>query len=186
MIDFQVKQRPFTANEVYKMAQAGILKEDDRVELIQGALIEMSPIGLKHAACVKRLNRLFSQLGEQVIIGVQDPIHIDEQSEPEPDLVLLQPRTDFYALAHPEPEDVLLLIEVAETSLTYDQTIKLPLYAQANITEVWLVNIVKHQVEVYRQPLGERYQEHLILTKEQSLSPLALPHFFVSASDMLE
>jgi Uma2 family endonuclease len=113
----QVMRRLFTVDEYYQMAEAGILAEDDRVELIKGEIVEMSPISARHAARVKRLNRIFSrQLGERVIVCVQDPIRLNEYSEPEPDIALVQPRSDFYANAHPEPEDVLLLVEVAETS----------------------------------------------------------------------
>src|SRR5919106_2349460 len=113
----QVLRRRFTVDEYYRMAEAGILHEDDRIELIEGEIVEMSPIGSRHAACVKRLIGLFSrQVGpESATLGVQDPIHLGEYSEPQPDIALIHPRPDFYVSAHPGPADILLLIEVADT-----------------------------------------------------------------------
>jgi len=117
----------FTVEEYHRMGQAGILSEDDRVELIEGEIVEMAPVGSRHAACVKRLNALLSRrAGGRALVSVQDPIRLGEHSEPQPDLALLKPREDFYAAAHPGPEDVLLVIEVAETSLEYDREVKLP------------------------------------------------------------
>ena len=112
----------FTTADYYRMLEAGILTEDDRVELIEGEVIQMTPIGKRHAACVKRLNALLGRrFGDAVIVSVQDPIHLSEGSDPQPDLALLRPRTDFYAQSHPTPADVLLLIEVADTSVEFDR-----------------------------------------------------------------
>jgi hypothetical protein len=117
-----VKKRRFTVDEYHQMAQAGVLSEDDRVELIVGEVVEMAPIGSYHAACVKRVNRLLSsRLGDQAILSIQDPIRLDNQSEPQPDVALLSPRTDYYASTHPGPEDVLLLIEVGQGAVGYTQ-----------------------------------------------------------------
>ena len=118
----QPQKRPFTVGEYYRMAEAAILTEEDRVELIAGQIVAMSPIGSRHAACVKRLNLLLGKMvGDSMLIGVQDPIALDAYSEPEPDLVLLRPRADFYADAHPVAADVLLAVEVADTSAEYDR-----------------------------------------------------------------
>jgi Uma2 family endonuclease len=123
----QVQRRLFTVEEYHRMAEAGILSEEDRVELIEGELVTMSPIGSRHAACVKRLVRLLDRAaGDRAIVGAQDPIRLGARSEPQPDVALLRYRPDFYASAHPGPEDVLLVVEVAETSADADRSLKIP------------------------------------------------------------
>lgn len=117
----QVLRRRFTVDEYYRLAEAGILHEDDRVELIEGEVVEMAPIGSKHASQVDRLaQHFFALLGERSTVRVQSPVHLDEHSEPQPDVTLLRPRPDFYASAHPGPQDIMLVVEVAETSAEYD------------------------------------------------------------------
>lgn len=171
-----VLRRRFTVDEYHRMAEAGILAEDDRVELIEGEIVEMSPIGSRHAACVKRMTSLFyRQVGQKAIVSVQDPIRLTERSEPQPDLALLRLRPDFYAKAHPGPEDILLVVEVAETSPDYDRTVKLPLYAQARIPEVWLVDLAGEGVEVYRTPTPQGYREVQHARRGQRLIPQAFP-----------
>ncbi|MDB9518549.1 Uma2 family endonuclease [Roseofilum reptotaenium CS-1145] len=157
-------KRLFTVEEYHKMGTAGILSAGDRTELIRGEIVQMSPMGPVHAAYVDRLNRilnrlLLSQFGEQAWVRVQSPILLDNTSEPEPDLCLLRPRDDFYEEGHPQPEDIFLLVEVADSTLRGDKQIKIPLYAQAQIPEVWLVNIPERCLEVYRQPTPEGYQQ---------------------------
>jgi Uma2 family endonuclease len=175
----QVARRYFNVTEFYRMAAAGVFTEDDRVELIEGEILEMSPIGSRHASCVDRLTELFSrQAGRKAIIRVQNPIRLDDYSEPLPDITLLKRRADFYAENHPTQADVLLIVEVADTSVEYDRNIKLPIYAQANIPEVWLVNLPKNIVEVYTRPAEGKYQksrrlkrgEHLVSTQVSDLS----------------
>jgi len=156
----KVRKRRFTVEEYYKLAQAGVLSEDDRVELIEGEIIEMVPIGSRHAACVKRLNHHLNQkLEEEIIISVQDPIRLSEHSAPQPDLALLEPRSDYYADEHPGPQDILLLVEVAESSQEYDREKKIPLYAQAEIPETWLVDLKKRVIIRYQEPNKDTYQE---------------------------
>jgi hypothetical protein len=168
-------KRLFTVAEYYQMAEAGIFSGDDRVELLNGEVVEMSPIGSRHAACVDRLNQLFSErMIGCVIVRVQGPVRLGRYSEPQPDLALLQPRPDFYAHAHPEPEDVLLVAEVAETSAAYDREVKVPLYARAGILEVWLVDLANECIEIYRQPAPQGYQQVQRLGRRQHLAPLAL------------
>jgi Uma2 family endonuclease len=149
-----VEPRRFTSDEVQAMLQAGILHEDDRVELINGQLIPMAPIGNAHIACVNRLNRLFvERTTSEIAVSVQNPVRIDEYNEPQPDLVLST------ALDRaPEPGDVLLIVEVADSSLTYDRETNLPLYAQAGIPEVWIANLAEAQVEIHREPSGSVYR----------------------------
>lgn len=156
-----IAKRLLTVSDYHKMAESGILDEDERVELIHGEIIEMSPIGSKHAGHVKRINALLSRLlGNQLIISIQDPVVIGEHSEPEPDIAILRYRDDFYTDRHPRPEDVLLIIEVADSSVDYDREIKIPLFASAQIPECWIINLEENKIEVYKKPQNGTYQEH--------------------------
>ena len=156
------------------MIEAGILSEGDQVELIDGEVIEMSPIGSRHAACVDRLNKLLNRLVPQdVIVRVQSPIVLDDYSAPQPDISLLRPRADFYAQEHPAPIDVLLVIEVADSSTGFDREIKLPLYAQAMLPEVWLVNLPDDAVEISTQPSNGSYQKMQVLNRGEILASSA-------------
>jgi len=150
-------RRLFTVDEFHRMAEAGILGEDDRVELIEGELIEMTPIGSRHAACVNRLVKLLSSL-EAYLLSVQNPVSLDPRTQLQPDIALLKPRADYYASAHPGPNDVILVIEVADTSAATDREVKLPLYAKAGVPEVWLVDLPEGAVEVYQAPEGPIYR----------------------------
>ena len=182
----QPQKRPFTVGEYYRMAEADILTEEDRVELIAGQIVAMSPIGSRHAACVKRLNLLMGKMvGDSMLIGVQDPITLDAYSAPEPDLVLLRPRADFYAAAHPSAADVLLAVEVADTSADYDREVKLPLYAQAGLPEVWLIDLQKGRIEVYARPHGGEYQQRVEVTADATLTSPTIPQLALAAADVL-
>lgn len=144
--------------EYYRMAEAGILGEDDRVELIDGEIIDMAPIGESHAATVGRLNQaLVLAFGENAIVWPQNPVRIDRLNEPQPDFAVLRPRADFYEGGKPGPAEILLLIEVADSSLAYDRTVKLPLYARSGIGEVWIVDLKRRVVDAYRQPGSDGY-----------------------------
>ena len=176
----------FTVDEYHKMAQVGIFQEDDRVELLEGEIVEMAPIGSRHAACVKRLNQLFSdRLGGRAITGVQDPVRIGEHSEPQPDLTLLRPRPDFYSTGHPGPEDVLLVIEVADTTQDYDREVKMPLYARSGIPEAWLVDLVEDCIEVYRRPTPEGYREVRMVQREERVSVQAFPDLMLATDEVV-
>lgn len=181
----QVTRRKFTVEEYHLLARAGILKEDDRVELLEGEIVEMSPIGSRHAACVDRLNRVFSRLGERTIVRVQSPLRLGDLAEPQPDLALLRPRSDFYATAHPGPEDVLLVVEVAETSSDYDRQIKIPFYARWGIPEAWLVDLEQDHVEVYRDPSPDGYRDVRVVTRSEALAPAVSPDLDLRAQDVL-
>ncbi len=155
----QLMPHPIDLDAYHRMIEAGILTEDDPVELIEGQIVTMSPKGSKHAACIGKINAgLTPRLGGQAQLRLQDPIQIPDLSEPEPDLALVQPRADFYAEAHPLPGDVILLVEVADSSLRIDREVKAPLYAAAGIAHYWIVNLVEQQVEQYAIPQGDRYQ----------------------------
>jgi Uma2 family endonuclease len=163
-------------DEYRQMGEAGIFGEDDRVELIDGEIIDMPPIGSWHAAAVKRLvDRMQPLTGPDAILSVQDPIRLGDFTEPEPDIALLRRRDDYYAAAHPTAADVLLIVEVAESSLRYDRDKKLPLYARAGIPEVWLVDLNGRVLWVYRQPGMDGYAEARRSDDLSVMAPLELP-----------
>lgn len=156
----QTQKKLFTVAEYYKMAEVGILEPDDRVELIHGEILKMSPIKSFHSSIVDALNEiLVLLLHGKAIVKSQNPLHIDNYSEPEPDLTIAHFYTHKYRHQHPRPEDVHFLIEVADSTLQKDRKIKLPLYAEAGIAEVWIVNLKNHTVEVYTNPIAGSYQE---------------------------
>lgn len=179
--DAAVRPRPFTVDEYYAMAEAGLFGPKDRVELIRGQIMLLSPIGSRHAAVVARLTMLLaSKLSGRAVVNVQSPVRLDRYSEPEPDLAVVRPEPD-YMRRHPGPEDVLLLIEVADTTLRYDRSTKLPLYAQAGIAEVWIANIQDRCIEVYREPAGTGYATHKHVM-EETIAPNAFPDVEVDAA----
>ncbi|MBX6316140.1 MAG: Uma2 family endonuclease [Isosphaeraceae bacterium] len=181
-----VRRRLFTVAEFERMAEVGILAHQERVELIEGEIVQMSPVGSPHAACVNRLNALFHKgLGDRVVVIVQNPIHLGERSEPEPDVALAQPRPDFYEAGHPGPADLYLVVEVMETSAGYDRQVKLPLYARAGIAELWLVDLAGRLVEVHRRPLGGQYAEKRTVTPGQTLAPEAFPEVVFAVEAIL-
>jgi len=182
----QIERKWFSVDDYYRMAEAGILSEDDRVELIEGEVIKMSPIGKFHAACVKRLNELFTFLvGRTATVSVKDPIRLNDFSEPQPDLAVLKRRADFYSSGHPTPEDVLLIVEVADTSVQFDRMIKMPLYARAGIPEVWLVDIGRDLVEVYAHPVNGRYQDFREAKRGETLTASSLPTLVITVDEIL-
>ncbi len=144
-----------------RMADAGILGEQDRVELIDGELIDMAPIGQGHAAIVNRVNRaLVLACGDRAIVSTQNPVRLDRLNEPQPDFAVFRPRADFYeGGSRPGPADILLLIEVADSSLRFDRAVKLPMYARAGIVEVWIIDLKRRVLDVYRGPAGDGYRE---------------------------
>jgi hypothetical protein len=182
----QLLKRRFTVADYHRMAAAGILSEDDRVELIEGEIVAMSPIGSRHAACVMRLTELLSpQVVGRAHVNVQNPIRLGEHSEPQPDLALLRRRQDFYASSHPGPEDVLLIIEVADQSAAVDREVKVPLYARFGVPEVWLVDLVSERVEVYREPGAGGYAQKLTLARGEVVSPKAFSELRLAVADVL-
>ncbi len=182
----QLIKHKFTVDDYSKMAEMGVLKEGDRVELIQGEIIEMSPIGTGHAACVRRLQLLLSEkLGKRALCDTQNPIQLGNNSQPQPDVTLLQPRDDFYATQHPQPADIFLLVEVADTTLEGDRTIKIPLYAEHHITEVWLVNLSENCLEVYRQPTATGYQIVSKFYLGDTLSLQTFPDITINVNQIL-
>jgi Uma2 family endonuclease len=176
----------FTVDDYHRMADAGILHEDDRVELIDGEIVRMSPVGAQHAGTTKILNRLLTlTLGDAAVIGVQDPVRLADDTEPEPDISVLRPRADFYTESHPVPEEILLLMEVADTSLLADRLIKIPRYARAGIPEVWLVDLDHRRIERHVGPTADGYTNVTVITGGQSLPSSVVPAVVIRADDIL-
>ena len=174
-VDTQPKRRLFTVDEYYAMADAGILTRDERVELIDGEIIVMAPIGNEHAASVDIGTDLFAPLmvAERATVRVQAHLRLSARSQPEPDLMLLKRREDFYRHQAPGADDVLLLIEVSDSSLSYDRSVKLALYARFNIPEVWIANIPARVVEVYAEPSGGEYTSSRTYRPGETVTPTA-------------
>jgi hypothetical protein len=186
--DSPVLQRHrLTRSDVARMLAAGVLKEDDRVELIEGELIEMAPIGSLHAGTVNILvARLRAIDPAQALLHIQQPLALSVNSLPQPDLTLVRPRADYYRDSHPGPDDVLLLIEVADASLPYDRDVKIPLYARHGIREVWLVDLVAKRLVVHRQPRPEfgEYQQITVL-HDGTAGAEALPAASVDVAELM-
>ena len=175
----------FSVGEYHKLGEIGILGEDDRIELLDGELAIMSPIGSPHFATLNRLNDLFTaRLRNRCTVSPQNPIGLGEYSEPQPDIALLKSRPDFYRAGLPGPDDVFLLVEVADSSLYYDRA-KLKLYARAGIREVWIVNLSRREVEIYRQPQGESYAAESRVGNGGSVTPEAFADCPLEVKDIL-
>jgi Uma2 family endonuclease len=182
----QLARRPFTTTEYHRLIEAGILTEDERVELIDGELIKMAPIGPRHAACVNRLDEfLRDEIKKLAIVSAQNPIQISEHSEPQPDIALLKRRDDFYAQDHPSPEDVLVEIEVADTTAESDREVKIPTYARAGIAEAWLIDLYNDRIEVHTRPASGVYQEVRIVLRGQRVTSISIPQLKLKADDIL-
>lgn len=182
----QLTRHRFSVDDYHAMADNDVLKPDDRVELIEGEIVDMTPIGSRHAAVVDLLTRwLVIGCGARAIVRVQGPVRLDPFSEPQPDLTLLAPRDDFYRLKAADPADVLLLVEVADSSLQYDRAVKLPLYARSGVREVWLVDLVQNQVGVYRDPGPGGFGQAEHLGRGGRLAPGAFRDLSFSIDELL-
>jgi Uma2 family endonuclease len=180
----EVKRRRFTVHDYHRMGEAGILHEDDRVELIEGEIVEMTAIGTRHFSCVNGLTRLLVvSVGGEAIISVQNPVRLNEYTEPRPDLAVIRPRD--YRESLPEPDDVLLLIEVSDTTLPYDRGVKLPLYARAGIREVWIVDLPGETIERYTAPSANGYRRVEQMRRGQTLKSTSLPGLAPSVDEVL-
>lgn len=169
-------RKRFSVEDYYRMAEAGILREREAVELIDGDIVTMSPIGPRHAACVSSgIRALVLAAGESAIVQPQGPVRLDRFNEPQPDLLLLRPRADFYASGHAGPDDVLLVIEVADSSLRYDRDVKAPLYAAWGVPEYWLADLPHDTLWRYRAPAGGNYQQMDAPARGASVAPALLP-----------
>lgn len=181
-----IERYRLTSAIFHEMVEKGILSEDDRLELIEGELVTMSPIGPEHMGVVNQIAQiLIRQLEQRSIVSIQGPIALDEFSEPQPDLALLSPRDDYYKHFLPRPADVALVIEVADSSLAYDRAIMMPLYARAGVPEAWIVNLIERWIEVYRDPSPAGYTTLLKILSGKSIAPQAFDDAVVVVDDLL-
>lgn len=182
----EVARRRFTVDEYYRMAEAGILTADERVELIEGEIIGMTPIGSHHALCVATLVELLGPaLRARVLVWPQNPIRLPNDTELQPDVAVLRLPRERYLTGHPRPDDVLLLVEVADTSHRYDRLVKLPLYARAGVAEAWIVDLPGEVIEVYREPGPAGYARAARIGREGSVSPAPFPDVTLSVATIL-
>jgi len=177
----------FTVDEYDRMAEVGLLTQCDRVELLDGDIVEMSPIGDRHASVVARISHVVSKrLGDRSIVWGQNPLGLRiVRSVPQPDVVLLRPQDDFYATERPGPDDAFLVIEVMDTSVATDRGVKLPLYARSGIVEVWLVDVGTDTIEVYREPAADGYADTRVLRRGDRIAPHAFPDVTLAVDDLL-
>jgi Uma2 family endonuclease len=181
----QLLTHKFTTQQYHLMHDAGVFEYGDRFELINGEITEMSPIGRKHAVCVTRLNELFfSRLLGQVQIWSQNPIRLEDKSEPQPDLAILKRRDDFYAEALPTPADILLIIEVSDSTIAYDREVKMPLYAAAGIPEMWLFDVNEQVIFGYSQPAARGYKKMQRYEQDDSFFMIAFPEISFAWQEM--
>lgn len=177
--------RKFTVAEYYLMAEAGILAPDERVELIDGEIVVMAPIGDLHAMEVRQATRVFYSAGaDSVIVSVQNPVNLGAHFNPQPDIALLRFRDDNYP-SHPTPSDILLVIEVSDTSLGYDRNTKIPAYAHAQVPEAWLLNLPDDCLERFTQPGPDGYQHRSVHRRGERIAPAARPDLDISVADLL-
>ncbi|WP_374688927.1 Uma2 family endonuclease [Promineifilum sp.] len=185
-VEVEFTRRRFTVTEYLRMAEVGLLAEDDRVELLWGEIAEMSPINIAHTSTLNRLVWVLTNaLGKQAIVSVQNPVQLSGESLPQPDIAVLRFREDFYSEHHAQPEDILLLIEVADTSLSYDRRVKGALYGSAGVPDYWIVNLSARQIEVYREPRPDGYRTITIYAPGEMLSPLAFADVALNVREIL-
>lgn len=186
VMSLPAERRIFNVDEYRRMGEAGIFSEDDRIELIEGEILRMSPIGSRHAATVKRLHTQFHDLlGKQAIVSVQDPIVLNDFSEPQPDIAIVHARDDFYAQAHPGAADVFLIVEVADTSINYDRELKLPAYARSEIPEVWIVDLPGERLDVHTDPANGVYRSMRSLGRGDTVAPLSFANLSIAVATIL-
>lgn len=181
-----VEKKLFTVEEYHRMVETGVLDEGSKVELIEGEIYPMAAMGSRHAACIDRLNKLLSaRAGDTAIVLVQCPIELHDTSEPEPDVSLLKFREDFYADAHPKPEDTLLAVEVSDTTLAHDTSVKLPAYARAGIPKVWIVDPNSNSIQIHSNPQTGEYRNTTRIRRGDTFESKALSGAEIAASDIL-
>ena len=182
----QSKQRLFNVKDYYRMAKTHIFSPEEKLELLEGVIFERPRTGNRRAACIRRLNViLYWQLHQQVIISIHNPLRLSDYSEPEPDLVLLKWRHDFYADGHPTAKHTLLVIEVADTTISYDRDFKMPLYARAKIPQAMLVNLTEDTVELYSKPVKGKYTKTELLRRGDALSLQSFPDISFMVDEIL-
>ncbi len=184
--EVELKRRRFTVADYRQMTEAGLFAENSRVELLWGEVVEMSPIYITHIAILNRLVWLLTDaLGKEVIVSVQNPVQLSDESLPQPDIAVLRFQDNFYSERYIGPDDVLLLIEVADSSLSYDRRVKSKLYGAAGITDYWIINLPEQQVEVYREPRPDGYRTLTRYAPGETLSPLAFSDVALNIDDII-
>ncbi len=175
----------FTVDDYYKMAEAGVLREPHRTELINGEIIEMTPMGSRHAV-VSRVNEVFISLFKgKALLRPQLPLRLNDFNEPEPDIVLLRQQKDSYSAAHPGPSDVFLVMEISDSSLRYDRDVKLPVYAEACLPEVWILDLAADALLVYRNVIRRTYRTHLRFGRGESVSCFRFQQIPIEIDELL-
>ncbi len=181
-----VGKKLFTVEEYHRMVEAGVLDEGSKVELIEGEIYPTAAMGSRHAACVRRINALLGNLMEPgMVVSPQCPVQLDDYSEPEPDIALLKPRDDFYESGHPKPSDILLAVEVSDTSLERDTRIKLPAYARSGILEVWIVNLAANTIQIHSSPATGEYRNTSLARRGETFESNSLSGSEIAANDIL-
>ncbi len=185
-MQIEASKKLFNVDDYYRMAEVGILGPEDRVELIDGEIIQMSPIGTRHAGCVTRATRLFTlAFNGRAVVSTQNPLRLNNYTEPEPDIVLLKFREDDYGKKRMLPDDALLVVEVADTTLKYDRDVKLPRYAAAGVPEVWIMDLKENCLLLYRDLEKSTFQTNLILKSGESVFVRAFPDITFAVSELL-
>ena len=185
-MQIEVQRKLFTVEEYHRMGETGILGPEDRVELIEGEIVKMSPIGLRHVGCVNAATTLLSvALVDRAVVSVQNPLQLSSMSEPQPDIIVMKPRADFYRSRRQEATDSLLVIEVSDTSLQYDRKVKVPLYARAEVPEVWIENLEENVLLVYAELVSGDYKTRRTLPRSANVSPQAFPDGVFSVEQLL-
>jgi Uma2 family endonuclease len=179
------QKHPISAEEYLRMGEAGVFAPEARLELIEGEIVEMAPIGSPHAGAVNKLNRLLGRrAGDKAIVSVQQPVIISDRSVPQPDLALLEPRADFYTNSHPKMSDVYLVVEIADTTRAFDLGTKVPLYARCGITEVWVVDVNERAIHVFRDPGPAGYGTSFTARPGQSVACVAVPEASLEVAEL--
>ncbi len=182
----EISKRLFNVHEYHRMVDAGILHEDSRVELIRGEILTMSPIGPPHnGAVIRATNKLVRIVDDRALVAIQGSVRLDEFDEPQPDVVLLRPKADYYASGHAGPADILLIIEMADSSLEYDQTIKAELYAETGVPEYWIADIRNERLLVYGDLRDGKYGACRDLKRGGTTAPKLLPDCQIEVNDLL-
>jgi Uma2 family endonuclease len=181
----QLNKWLITVDEFERMIEAGVYGEDDRIELIDGELVTMATIGLRHSAGVRNGNGALSRLGDRAVVDIQNPLDLRPYGRPEPDIMVLRPPRSLYQTRLPTPADVLLIVEIAETSLAIDRDVKIPRYAQAGIPEAWLIDVTNGLIRLYRGPQADGYKIIQTVLRGGTIAPLAFPELTLAADDLL-
>ncbi len=183
----QPNKHLINVSEYYQLDRDYLFSKKKRVELIEGEIVEMTPMGSRHAAVVTRVMDRFLplQASQKALTRIQLPICLSVYSEPEPDITLVNYQSDFYREGHPQPKNIYLIVEVSDTSIFQDRHVKLPLYAQYAISEVWLIDLNENVIETYREPFFQRYQIKKEYRTDQTLSPQAFPDLTIDVNDLL-